>query len=75
MGLKKSDFGRKIRSDGYNTFAYYAEDVSVFSSTTTELQELIDICEQYAQTWRLSVGLEKTKCMIYGFFRIIVTDT
>ena len=49
----------------YNSFAY-ADDVTLFSSTITGLQNLIDICSKYANDWRFRYGWKKSKCMTVG---------
>ena len=41
----------------------YADDITLFSLTTSGLQTLIDLCADYANTWRFNFGLKKSKCM------------
>ena len=36
------------------------------SATVTGLQQLIDVCFEYAQEWRYTFGLKKSQCMISG---------
>jgi hypothetical protein len=57
--------GVQIGGHKYNSLAY-ADDVSIFSLTTNGLQHLIDCCSQYAKEWRLSFGVQKSKCMVVG---------
>ena len=65
IDLTSTDQGASIGSKRYNNFAY-ADDVTVYSATTTGLQLLIDKCASYAKYWRFSYGLKKTKCLISG---------
>ena len=57
--------GVKIGRYLFNFFAY-ADDITLFSTTVTGLQDLIDICDGYAKTWRFNFGINKTKCMTVG---------
>ena len=63
--IQKSDNGVRIGNEKYNCFAY-ADDVTLFSATAPGLQNLINICQEYATFWRFKFGLNKTKCMIAG---------
>ena len=49
----------------FNSFAY-ADDISLFSLTTTDLQNLIDVCYKYSVKWRFNFNPTKTKYMIAG---------
>ena len=51
----------------------YADDISVFSPTVSGLQDLINICYSYAQKWRFTFGIKKSKCMIAGK-NLLVSD-
>jgi len=42
-------------------------DTSLFSTTVTGLQELINICLQYSSSWHFNFGMNKTKCMYIGW--------
>ena len=66
LNIEKSGKGG-IQIDRYffNIFAY-ADDVTVFSTSVTGLQELIDMCDNYAKTWRFNFGIKKTKCLSIG---------
>ena len=44
----------------------YADDITVFASTITGQQLLIDICVTYADTWRMQFSKNKSKCLILG---------
>lgn len=44
----------------------YADDVTLFSLTVSGLQSMIDLCVQYAKTWRFNFGIKKSKCMTVG---------
>ena len=49
----------------YNSMAY-ADDISLFTLTTAGLQEMINCCVKYADEWRFSFGVNKSKCLIVG---------
>ena len=57
--------GLRIGNLHLNSFAY-ADDISLMSATVTGLQQLIDVCFEYAQEWRFTFGLKKSQCMISG---------
>ena len=57
--------GLRIGNLHLNSFAY-ADDISLMSATVTGLQQLIDVCFEYAQEWRFNFGLKKSQCMISG---------
>ena len=40
----------------------YADDVSLFSSTVTGLQNLVDACYYYSKKWRFNFGIKKSEC-------------
>ena len=61
--LDSSVWGVNLDGLNFNSFAY-ADDITVFSATATGLQNLINICHDYAKKWRFSFGIKKTKCMI-----------
>ena len=63
--LSECQAGVRMGNTLFNSFAY-ADDVSVFASTIPGLQQLVDICYEYAQTWRFKFGILKTKCMTAG---------
>ena len=44
----------------------YADDVSLFSSTVTGLQNLVDACYYYSKKWRFNFGIKKSMCMTVG---------
>ena len=64
--LSSVDTGLKIGCEMYNSFAY-ADDISIFSSTVPGLQRLINICHEYALTWRIKFGMAKSQCMVAGY--------
>ena len=39
----------------------YADDITLFSSNAPSLQNLITICEQYANKWKIKFSIKKTK--------------
>ena len=61
------DSPNKVRvfNHKYNNCAY-ADDITVFSSTTTGLQNLVDKCVDYSDIWCLKFGIRKTQCTILG---------
>jgi hypothetical protein len=63
--IQNSDNGTRIGNERYNCFAY-ADDINLFSATIPGLQNLINICKEYANVWRFRFGINKTKCMISG---------
>jgi exonuclease III len=65
VGLHSCKTGVNIGGSILNSFAY-ADDVSLFSATSTGLQSLINICEEYSKQWRFTFGIKKTKCMVVG---------
>ena len=60
--LSTSPIGAHIGNEIVNSFAY-ADDVTLMSPTAPGLQDLIDKCYMYAQTWWFNFGIKKTKCM------------
>ena len=52
LDLKDCNTGVRIGSHVHNSFAY-ADDITIFSLTTTGLQTLLDICAAYSEKWRL----------------------
>ena len=46
----------------YNCVAN-VDDISLFSSTISGGQKLIDICVNYASKWRFTFGIHKSQCM------------
>jgi hypothetical protein len=65
IDLTSTNEGLCVGRNRYNNFAY-ADDVTVYSCTTTGLQVLINKCANYAKFWRFKYGLKKTKCFISG---------
>ena len=55
----------KIQNLILNLIAY-ANDINLFSTTSTELQELINTSETYAKTWQIRFNPTKTKCTHIG---------
>lgn len=58
--------GIRIGDNIYNCFAY-ADDISLVNTTVPGLQELIDICDRYSQTWRFKFGIKKSQGMSIGY--------
>ena len=49
--LSKANAGLRAGDHKYNSLAY-AHDVTLFSSSVTGLQDIIQICADYADKWR-----------------------
>ncbi|CAL4141887.1 unnamed protein product, partial [Meganyctiphanes norvegica] len=47
LSLKSKDYGVRVHNFKLNLIAY-ADDINLFSTTTTGLQKLINTCESYA---------------------------
>ena len=43
----------------------YADDIVLFGNSASELQNSIDILEEYCQKWKLTVNTTKTKVLIF----------
>ena len=54
-----------IENIGINCLSY-ADDLLLLPETEKELQQSIDILEQYCNRWKLEVNLDKTKVMIFN---------
>ena len=63
--LNDSPYGLYVEQEKVNSFAY-ANDVSLIANTITDLQAMINICTNYANKWRFSFGIKKSKCFIAG---------
>jgi hypothetical protein len=72
--IKHHKHGINIGPNHYNSMAY-ADDITLFSLTTSGLQSLIDICEKYAKEWRFNFGVKKSKCMSVGPNYLTCTPT
>ena len=60
LRLESSNHGMHLYNFVLNAIAY-ADDINLFSTTTTGLQELINTCESYAKRWRIKFNPKKTK--------------
>ena len=65
ISLKSSANGIKICDFSMNSLAY-ADDLNLFSTTKTGLQNLMDACVLYAMNWRMKFNSEKTKIICIG---------
>ena len=72
--LAGTDSGIRIGRFHGSSFVY-ADDITLYSATITGLQKLIDICSNYALTWRFNFNVSKSKCMILGQHRFITEPT
>lgn len=43
----------------------YADDLVLVASSEEKLQKQLDILHEYCQKWRLTVNVDKTKCMVF----------
>jgi hypothetical protein len=48
----------------------YADDIVLLSKTPVDLQNGLNILENYCQRWKLKVNIEKTKIMVFGKGRL-----
>ena len=58
LQLNVIEVGLKVGETTYTSFAY-ADGITVFSSTVSGLQKLIDLCEEYSRAWRLNFISQK----------------
>ena len=65
LQLKSNVNGMKLHNFKLNAIAY-ADDINLFSTTATGLQNLIDTCDSYARKWRIRFNPSKTKCIQIG---------
>jgi hypothetical protein len=65
VDLENSAEGLRIGGHKFSSFAY-ADDVTLLSATVPGLQSLINMCTDYAATWRLKFGIKKSNCMVMG---------
>ena len=63
--LKSSGNGINICDFSMNSLAY-ADDLNLFSTTITSIQNLIDACVLYALNWRMKFNNDKTKIVCIG---------
>ena len=74
LRLESSNHGMHLYNFVLNAIAY-ADDINLFSTTTTGLQELINTCESYAKRWRIKFNPTKTKCTQIGKSRFKTPPT
>lgn len=65
VSLNELECGVRIPGFKCNSFAY-ADDVTLLSSTSVGLQQLIDCCANYAKKWRFKYNPSKSQCMTTG---------
>ena len=63
--LKSMDTGVRIYDFHLNMFAY-ADDLNLVSTTAAGLQSLMNMCHQYAETWRMKFNPTKTNIVCIG---------
>ena len=63
--LRSTNAGVRLGHHHSNSFAY-ADDISLFSATVPGLQQLIDLCEDFARKWRFTFSRSKSKCTVIG---------
>ena len=61
--LQLSESGVRIGSQQISSFAY-ADDITLLSTILPDLQHLINLCTDYAQTWRFDFGIKKIKMYV-----------
>ena len=52
----------------------YADDTVVLSDNRNDLQEALNVFEQYCEEWKLTVNIEKTKVLIFANGRLSKQD-
>lgn len=52
----------------------YADDTVILSDNNNDLQEALNIFEQYCEEWKLTVNIEKTKVLIFANGRLSKHD-
>jgi len=65
IDLENCSEGVRVFGQKFNSCAY-ADDISVFSSTVTGLQNLVNMCVSYAKKWRFKFGAKKTQFSTLG---------
>ena len=65
LDLDNCDPGVRIGHTLYNDMAY-ADDITLFSTTVQDLQNLIDVYIANSKRWKFKFRVEKSKCMIVG---------
>ena len=63
--LKSMSTGVRIYDFHLNMFAY-ADDLNLVSTTAAGLQSLMNICRQYAHTWKMKFNQTKTNIVCIG---------
>lgn len=63
--LKNCNAGIKLDKLHINSFAY-ADDITLLSTTSHDMQKLLGICERYARTWRFRFNPSKSKSFVKG---------
>ena len=44
----------------------YADDTVLFSDNSTDMQQALNVFEEYCKTWKLKVNISKTKIVVFG---------
>ena len=60
-----SPHGVHIMNHIYNSIAY-ADDITLLSTTVTDMQDLISMCYNYSIKWRFTYGIKETFCLTVG---------
>ena len=60
--LSEPAHGCRVEECIVNVLAY-ADDITVISNRVPDIQDMINICDQYASKWRFNYGIKKSKCM------------
>ena len=67
--LENSGLGVSINGD-YCGAPMYADDLALIASSPSDLQKMLYITEEYANKWRYSFNIGKTKVMGFGSRRM-----
>jgi len=63
--LRRSKYGCYL-ADIFLASVLYADDVCLLAPTRRAMQELLDICSDYASSWCIKYNEKKTKVMYFG---------
>ena len=64
--LNETRAGISIDHDLHIAAVGYADDVTLLSTNGSNMQQLLDMCEQYAASWRYRYNPEKSHAAIFG---------
>ena len=64
--LNSSDCGVSLNDSLHVGCIAYADDVTLLSTNTVNMQALLSICEQYSKEWRFTFNPQKTQSLVVG---------